>query len=104
MYEIVWSPKAKISLFRILEFTTKHHQSNTYAIKIVREIQRIERLLLKSPFIGSRVVEFTSEKIYRFILLKNYSLMYRVVGNSRIEIVYFWDNRQNPELLRSALQ
>ncbi len=96
MYTIIWSRKAEIALFKVLEFVIQH-QSNAYAIKITKEIKRTEKLLLNNLFIGT-----LSEipHVRRCVILNHFSLFYRIDKDKKsCYIVYFWDNRQDPDTL-----
>ncbi len=103
-YKIIWSPKAEISLLDTLEFIIETHQSNSYAIKIVDEIERVEKLLSKTPYIGHTIELSLNQTIYKFVIMNNYSLIYRIIEYQSIEIIYFWDNRQNPKKLNSIIK
>ncbi len=101
MYEIIWSPIAKIALFEALNFTIKINQSNTYAIKILNEIKHIESLLKNNEFIGS-YTDYPNTR--KFIILKNYTLFYTIdESQKQCNIVYFWDNRKNTNKLKEIL-
>ncbi len=101
MYKIIWSPSANIELLKALEFSIKVNNSNTYAIKIVEELKHIESLLIDNAFLGSNT-EFTD--IRKCVVLKNYSIFYSIdEENKEINVVFFWDNRQDPKELKQIL-
>jgi toxin YoeB len=90
--EIIWSLRAKQELKDILDFFTKRNGNSNYSLKILSEIEDLTKTLSKSEFIG----RLTSNKSTRAIPMKDYLLFYEVNKN-RIEILSFWDNRQNPK-------
>lgn len=90
--EIVWSKLAKIQLSNVLEFYVQRNGNSKYSLKILSEVEDLLETLSKTELIG----RLTSNKFTRVISIKVYLLFYEINGN-RIEIISFWDNRQNIE-------
>jgi len=88
--EIVWSSFAKLQLENVLEYYFIRNESPTYSLKLLDEIEDLLNTLSSSELIG----RLTSNKITRVISMKVYLIFYEV-KNNQIEIVSFWDNRQN---------
>ncbi|PQJ79528.1 type II toxin-antitoxin system RelE/ParE family toxin [Polaribacter porphyrae] len=88
--EIIWSEDAKKELHKILKFYTERNGSSTYSLKLLGEIEDVLKTLSKSNFIG----RLTSNKITRVVPMKVYLIFYEI-NNNRIEILCFWDNRQD---------
>jgi len=88
--EIVWSKLAKLQLANILEFYLQRNGSPKYSLKILLEVQALLAVLSKNELMG----RLTSNKFTRVIPLKAYLIFYEINGKS-IEIVSFWDNRQD---------
>jgi len=89
---IIWSFRANFELKNILEYYTKRNGNSNYSIKILNEIEDLMNILSKSKFIG----RLTSNKTTRAIPMKVYLIFYEINEN-QIEIVSFWDNRQNQQ-------
>jgi len=89
--EIVWSELAKNELANILEFYIENNGSANYSLKLLNELEDLMKTLSQNEFIG----RLTQNKFTRAISMKYYSIFYEVNEN-RIEIISFWDNRQNP--------
>lgn len=87
---IIWSDIAKKELQEILKFYTERNGSPTYSLKLVSEIEDVLNTLSKSNFIG----RLTSNKTTRVVPMQVYLIFYEVNDN-RIEILSFWDNRQD---------
>ena len=68
------------------------NENSNYSLKIVEEVEELLEILSQSHFIG----RLTSNKITRVIPMKEYLVFYEINEN-RIEIISFWDNRQNFE-------
>jgi plasmid stabilization system protein ParE len=88
--EIVWSSLAKLQLQNVLEYYFIRNESPTYSLKLLNEVEDLLDTLSNSEMIG----RLTSNKITRVISMKVYLLFYEINGN-KIEIVSFWDNRQD---------
>ena len=90
--EIVWSKFAKLQLANVLEFYVLRNGNSNYSLKILKEVIDVLETLSKAELIG----RLTSNKFTRVIPMKTYLLFYEINGN-RIEIISFWDNRQDLE-------
>jgi plasmid stabilization system protein ParE len=88
--EIVWSVTAKIQFATVLEYFIERNGNSNYSIKLLNEVEGLLNTLSKSELIG----RLTSNKFTRVIPLKVYLIFYEINGN-RIEIISFWDNRQD---------
>ena len=88
--EIIWSTKANLELIEILEFYNERNGNVNYSLKLVDEIDDLLNTLSQSEFIG----RLTSNKKTRIVVMKVYLVFYEINGN-RIEILSFWDNRQD---------
>lgn len=90
--KIVWSSRAKISLFKILSFFTERNGNNTYSKKLHFLFQsRLQRLTLK-PDLGI----ITDMKSVRGLIVDEYIIFYEVTS-SEIIIHTIWDSRQDPK-------
>lgn len=88
--EIVWSSLAKLQLQNVLEYYFIRNESPTYSLKLLNEVEDLLDTLSNSELIG----RLTSNKVTRLISMKVYLIFYEINGN-QIEIVSFWDNRQD---------
>ncbi len=101
MFQVKWFEKAVLEQKRIIEFWIKKNHSTAYSKKIYDEIKQIETLLMQNPFLG---VETKYPNIRRCVFLKNFALFYKVEERSKTcYIIYFWDNRQSPEILEKEI-
>ena len=90
--EIIWSELAKLQFKAILEYYVEKNGNENYSLKLVDEVEDVLNTLSKSELIG----RLTSNKCTRVIPMKVYLIFYEINGN-KIEIVSFWDNRQDIE-------
>ena len=88
--EIVWSEFAKLQLTQVLEYYVLRNGNSDYSLKILEEIEDLLITLSTAENIG----RLTENKFTRVISMKVYLLFYEINFN-RIEIVSFWDNRQD---------
>lgn len=90
--EIIWSELAKLQFKAILEYYVEKNGNENYSLKLVDEVEDVLNTLSKSELIG----RLTSNKYTRVIPMKVYLIFYEINEN-KIEIVSFWDNRQDIE-------
>ena len=88
--QIIWSSNASKELKSILEFYNQRNRSTKYSKKLLDEIDDLLNTLSESEFIG----RLTQNKKTRVIVMKVYLIFYEVNAD-RIEILSFWDNRQD---------
>jgi len=89
--KVIWSNKAKIKLYTILEFYTVRNKSNSYSVKLIRKLNKEVNVLLKHPDIG-QISEIES---VRGLIVEDYILFYEY-DNDCLIIHSIWDCRQNP--------
>ncbi|MBS7233919.1 type II toxin-antitoxin system RelE/ParE family toxin [Flavobacterium psychroterrae] len=90
--EIIWSELAKLEFSNVLEFYVFRNENSDYSLKILEEVEDLLETLSANEFIG----RLTSNKITRVIPMKVYLIFYEINAD-QIEILSFWDNRQNIE-------
>jgi toxin YoeB len=90
--EIIWSELAKIEFSNVLEFYFYRNENSNYSLKILEEVEDLLETLSENEAIG----RLTSNKITRVIQMEVYLIFYEINQN-RIEVVSFWDNRQDLE-------
>ena len=93
--KIVWSNRAKIKLFEILEYYTERNKSTTYSKKLYKKFSKELVALKKQPEIGIKS-DFES---VRGLIVEEYILYYEIYPEI-IVVHTVWDCRQNPDSLR----
>jgi plasmid stabilization system protein ParE len=91
-YNIEWSPRAKFTHQQILDYL----QKNWTEKEINNFVTRTETVLL---YISQNPLQYPYSKendIHKCVLRKQVSLYYQIKQNT-VELLYFWDNRQNPK-------
>ncbi len=88
--EIIWSSRANLELRDILEYFNIRNRNTNYSLKLLDEIDDLLDTLSQREFIG----RLTSNKKTRVIVMKVYLIFYEI-NEDRIEILSFWDNRQD---------
>jgi len=91
---IVWSPNAKITYFKVIEYL--------YEKWTIREVDifvnRVDEIL---GYISSNQLLYPYSKesgTHKCVVVKQVSLFYKIKNNT-VELVIFWDNRQDPKKL-----
>jgi len=93
--KIVWSNRAKIKLFEILEFYNERNKSTTYSKKLYKKFTKELLLLKKQPEIGIK----TDLDNVRGLIVEDFILFYEIYPEM-IVVHTVWDCRQNPESLK----
>jgi len=93
--KLIWSNRAKISLYSILKFYADRNKSKTYSEKLYNKFNQEIQLLLKYPNLGIN----SDLKNVRGLITGNYIIYYEVT-QKEIIIHTIWDSRQNPEALK----
>lgn len=93
--KVVWSHRARIKLFMILEFYTARNRSKTYSKNLYTKLNKELSLLLKQPEIGVK----TELEAVRGLIVDEFILFYEVT-TEMIIVHTLWLSRQNPSDLR----
>ena len=75
-----------------MEYYIERNGNENYSLKLIDEVEDLLNTLSNSELIG----RLTSNKFTRVIPMKVYLVFYEI-NNNRIDIVSFWDNRQDIE-------
>jgi plasmid stabilization system protein ParE len=92
--KIIWSHKAKIKLFQILEFYTERNKSIAYTKKLYTTFNKELSVLLKQPEIGIK----TDIESVRGLIVDEFILFYEIISD-KVVVHTVWDCRQNPDNL-----
>lgn len=87
---ITWSAHASSELKQTLEYFNQRNKSTRYSLKLLNEVEYLTNHLSNNELIG----RLTSNKITRVIPMKTYLIFYET-RQDQIQIVSFWDNRQD---------
>ncbi|GJH41191.1 hypothetical protein RCZ04_17410 [Capnocytophaga sp. HP1101] len=96
--QVVWAPRAELEYLSTLDFWIEHNKSSAYSQKIIAEVEATEIRIMQFPYSNPIAYQTPQKEIRRAIVLLNFSLFYEVF-HDKIEIVFFFDNRDNPEKL-----
>ncbi|HKL40567.1 MAG TPA: type II toxin-antitoxin system RelE/ParE family toxin [Cryomorphaceae bacterium] len=92
--KVIWSTRAKLEFYSILEYFLERNGSNTYSLKLLDEIEKLTDDLALNPSLG----RLTTDRSSRVIPHKDYLIFYQI-SDLFIEILSVWDNRQNDQNL-----
>jgi plasmid stabilization system protein ParE len=90
--KIIWSHRAQIRLFQILEFYAKRNQSKVYSLKLNAAIKKQLSQIQRQPEIG---IKSEIESVRGFVF-DNFIIFYEIEP-TQIIVHTIWDCRQNPE-------
>jgi len=88
--QIIWSKRANTELVNVLEIFNERNGNTYYSAKILNEVEDILKVLSENELMG----RLTSDRRSRVVVMEVYLIFYEVM-DSKIEILSFWDNRQN---------
>lgn len=93
-YSITWSPAARISYLTILEYV-KEEWTYKEVEAFANHTEGVLELIRQNP----SLYQYSKKSdTHRCVLTKQVSLFYRI-RNQEIELLVFWDNRQDPDKL-----
>lgn len=90
--KIIWSKRASLEFTDVLTFYNERNTSTEYSMKLVLQTEDHLNALSKNEDLG----RLTENKKTRVLVMDVFLIFYEVM-ETRIEILSFWDNRQNPE-------
>jgi plasmid stabilization system protein ParE len=97
-YSIIWSPKAYLTFqdrIYYLERNWTQREINNFTIRVKEYLE----LLKKEPLIGTPTGRRKTVRIG--LIIKEVSIIYRVKPiKKEIELLVFFDNRQDPKKIR----
>ncbi len=92
--KIIWSQKAKVQLFEILDFYKRRNENDTFSKKLYAKFSKHIHLLVKHPYLGV----MTDFEDIRGLIVDEFIVFYEV-EHSQIIIHTIWECNQNPEYL-----
>jgi plasmid stabilization system protein ParE len=101
MFEINWKPLSEITFSEEMNFIlSKWNQIEVDKFAILVE-ENLDRLS-KTPTIGIYKSEYNC---YKLVISKQTTLYYKIIENkSQIDLIFFWNNSQNPKLIAKLLK
>lgn len=94
-YIIIWSPKAQITFHKVLEYLEENWSGKEITAFADRTEQVIKHII-ENPHHYPYSKKSDS---FKCVFLPQISLFYRL-KEQQIELLIFWDNRQNPAKLK----
>ena len=90
-YSVSWSPAARTTYLRILEYLDER-----WTVKELKAFVKRTELVIKYICDNPLLYPYSLESdTHRCVVIKQISLFYRVRG-STVELLVFWDNRRDP--------
>jgi len=88
---IIWSHRARIKLYEILEYYANRNKSKTYSAKLYKKFNKELKLLLNQPNLGAK----TEIESVRGLIVGDYIIYYENTNDSII-VHTLWNSHQNP--------
>jgi len=102
-FRIKWEPEARDDLRSIRNFLIRTGATKTQASSVVKEIRKqVKTLSPETLEMGGKLAEEHLElkQEYRYLLSKQYKIVYRAEGSELAIIITVFDTRQDPEKLK----
>ncbi len=90
--KIIWSHKATIKLFTILEFYAQRNGNKKYSAKLYKRFNKEIKLLIRNPQLGIQ----SSKDNIRGLIILDYIIFYES-NDLQIIIHTIWPTNQNPD-------
>lgn len=93
-YKIIWSPEAEKTFEDIISYL-ENNWSKKEIKKLILKMEEVISLLEQNPYLfrGSEKIS-----IYEALIGKQNLLLYQVVeSKKKVELLSFWDTRQDPK-------
>lgn len=97
-YKVIWQPSAKNQFATILNYFSERNKNDEYCSKLLASVKEATYYLSVFPELG----KITDYENVRELIHLDYSIFY-FFDNIKIDIVLFWDNRRNPDILEMEL-
>jgi plasmid stabilization system protein ParE len=102
-FKIIWTAQARRNLGDIRNFLIRTGATKTQANKVAKAIrQEVKTLSPETLEMGAKLAEehLDLKLEYRFLLSKQYKIVYRAEGSELAIIITVFDTRQDPEKLK----
>lgn len=90
--EVIWSPTARMQFSLVINYWKERNLNDQYGLKLMNEVSEQIQLIIQFP----KIAQAYYTKDIRRVTIKNYSIIYKV-AHLKIDILSFWDNRQDPQ-------
>ena len=94
-YSIKWLPEAEFTYALVLDYL----EENWTRKEVLNFIDRTEEVVAYIAKRPKQYVYSRKKEAYRAVVTRHTSLFYRIKSDE-VELLVFWDNRQNPEKLK----
>ena len=96
-YQVIWTELAESQLDLILQYISDNFGYDATQ-KLLDEVVHTNHLLALQPNIGFVEPSLVDcAKVYRCLVINKHDKVIYYVGDDTIEVVIFWDCRQNPQ-------
>lgn len=91
--KVFWTKRAEKSFQKVIEYL-QENWSEKEIRNFVKKTFTIINYISERP----RMFPYSPQQdIYNAVITKQTNLIYRIVEDKQIDILFFWDNRQNPK-------
>ena len=104
-YQVIWTDLAESQLDLILQYISDNFGYDA-TLKLLDDVEHTNCLLATQPYIGFVEPSLVDcAKVYRCLVINKHDKVIYCVDDNTIEVVIFWDCRQNPQkMLRLIME
>ena len=101
--KVIWMPLAMNQLRHIAKYIKKNF-GDTVKEDFLQEVQDVNDLIGHNPYVGKKepLLDEYPESYRSFVIKRRDKIVYNLVNN-HVEVVAFWDCRQEPNKLVSQI-
>jgi hypothetical protein len=97
--KVIWTKKAEIQMFAIMDYYANRNKSDSYSLKLKRAI---DIKLSKIDFNVTLPKKASVKNIFYFVC--NHISVFFTIESDNLYIILIWDERRNPALLLKSLE
>ncbi len=95
MYNIIWSPEASKDYWENIDFLLERWSENE-AAGFIDIVDQYLKIIEKNPYTFQKT-EYRN--IHSAPVVSQITMFYQIIDNKTIELVRFWNNFKDPEVL-----
>ena len=96
-YEVIWSPEAKLTITQNMNYLAQEWD-NKVLYQFLSQVEIALQKIKQNP--RSYPLHKTTNNIRTYKINKRIVLYYKIINDSRIELITFWNTYRNPKDLK----
>jgi plasmid stabilization system protein ParE len=97
MIAINWTPEAERTFSQNLEYLA-YRWGNTVLLDFINKVDNALEVIASNP--EAFPLHNTTPNVHKCVVVPQITVYYRIVDDSTIDLLTFWNNYQNPDKLK----